>query len=90
MDEIKINTMDTELPVWDLSEIYKDIDDPSIESDIKIIKELSENFSIQWKGKIKNLNEVKKSKNKKKIIFLVYSNFRSKNHLGELHSYENG
>ena len=56
MDEIKINTMDTELPVWDLSEIYKDIDDPSIESDIKIIKELSEDFSIQWKGKIKDLN----------------------------------
>ena len=56
MDEIKINTMDTELPVWDLSEIYKDIDDPSIESDIKIIKELSEDFSIKWKGKIKDLN----------------------------------
>ena len=56
MDEIKINTMDTKLPVWDLSEIYKDIDDPSIESDIKKIKELSEDFAIQWKGKIKDLN----------------------------------
>ena len=30
MDEIKIKTMDKELPVWDLSEIYEDIDDPNI------------------------------------------------------------
>ena len=56
MDEIKIKTMDIELPTWDLSEIYENIDDPNIELDIKKIKELSEDFSIQWKGKIKNLN----------------------------------
>ena len=56
MDEIKIKTMDIELPTWDLSEIYENIDDPNIELDIKKIKELSEDFSIQWKGKIKDLN----------------------------------
>ena len=56
MDEIKIKTMDIELPTWDLSEIYENIDDPNIEIDIKKIKELSEDFSIQWKGKIKDLN----------------------------------
>ena len=56
MDEIKIKTMDIELPTWDLSEIYEDIDDPNIELDIKTIKDMSEDFSIQWKGKIKDLN----------------------------------
>ena len=56
MDEIKIKTMDIELPTWDLSEIYKDIDDPNIESDIIKIKKLSQDFSNKWKGKIKNLN----------------------------------
>jgi len=56
MDEIKINKIETELPTWDLSEIYKDIDDPNIESDIIKIKKLSQDFSTRWKGKIKDLN----------------------------------
>ena len=56
MDEIKINKMEIELPTWDLSEIYKDIDDPNIESDIIKIKKLSQDFSTTWKGKIKDLN----------------------------------
>ena len=58
MDEIKINTMDTELPVWDLSEIYKDIDDPSIESDIKIIKELSDSIDSWSYDKLDEVNRI--------------------------------
>ena len=55
MDKIKINNMETELPTWDLSEIYEDIEDPNIGSDIENIKNLSTDFSTKWKGKIKNL-----------------------------------
>ena len=48
MDEIKINKIETELPTWDLSEIYEDIEDPNIESDIENIKNLSTDFSTKW------------------------------------------
>ena len=56
MDQININKMEIELPSWNLSEIYQNIDDPNIESDIKTIKNLSQNFVTKWKGKIKDLN----------------------------------
>ena len=57
MNEIKIKKMDIELPTWDLSDIYKNIDDPKIDNDIKKIKNLSQDFATKWKGKIKDLNE---------------------------------
>jgi oligoendopeptidase F len=49
----KINN---ELPIWDLSEIYKDIKDPKIKEDLKSIRKISKEFLISWKDKIKNLN----------------------------------
>ena len=48
--------MNCNLPVWDLSEIYKDIKDPKIKTDLKKIKKSSDNFLNKWKGKIKDLN----------------------------------
>lgn len=51
MTEINCN-----LPVWDLSEIYTDIKDPKIKTDLKKIKNLSNDFLRKWKGKIKDLN----------------------------------
>ena len=51
MDEIKINKMDAELPTWDLSEIYEDIEDPNIGIDIENIKNLSVDFATKWKNK---------------------------------------
>ena len=48
--------MNCTLPVWDLSEIYKDIKDPKIKTDLKKIKKSSDDFLNKWKGKIKDLN----------------------------------
>ena len=48
--------MNCTLPVWDLSDIYKDIKDPKIKTDLKKIKKSSDNFLNKWKGKIKDLN----------------------------------
>ena len=45
-----------ELPIWDLTEIYKDIKDPKIKEDIEYIRKISKEFLISWKDKIKNLN----------------------------------
>ena len=38
MNEMHINKMNNELPIWDLSEIYKNINDPKIRKDIKNIR----------------------------------------------------
>lgn len=45
-----------ELPIWDLTEIYKDIKDPKIKEDLKNIRKISKEFLISWKDNIKNLN----------------------------------
>ena len=45
-----------ELPIWNLTEIYKDIKDPKIKEDLKNIRKISKEFLISWKDKIKNLN----------------------------------
>ena len=45
-----------ELPIWDLTEIYKDIKDPKIKEDLKNIRKISKEFLISWKDKIKNLS----------------------------------
>ena len=55
MNEIKINEINNQLPIWNLSEIYKDIKDPNIEKDIIELKILSDEFLTKWKGKIKGL-----------------------------------
>ncbi len=51
MTEINYN-----LPVWDLTEIYTDIKDPKIKTDLKKIKDSSDKFVKKWKGRIKDLN----------------------------------
>ena len=51
MTEINYN-----LPVWDLKEIYTDIKDPKIKTDLKKIRDSSDKFVKKWKGKIKDLN----------------------------------
>ena len=56
MKETNISNNKNELPLWDLSEIYKDIKDPMIKNDLKDIKNLSKEFLKKWKGKIKDLN----------------------------------
>mgnify|MGYP000114855323 FL=1 len=56
MQDTNISNNKNELPLWDLSEIYKDIKDPMIKNDLKDIKNLSKEFSKKWKGKIKDLN----------------------------------
>ena len=56
MNEIKINEINNQLPIWNLSEIYKDIKDPNIGKDIKEISKLSNEFSKKWKGRIKELS----------------------------------
>ena len=43
MTEINCN-----LPVWDLSEIYTDIKDPKIKTDLKKIKNSSDDFLRKW------------------------------------------
>ena len=56
MNQISINKMNSKLPVWDLSEIYSDIDDPKIKKDISDVRNLSNSFLKKWKGKIQSLN----------------------------------
>ena len=51
MTEINYN-----LPVWDLTEIYTDIKDPKIKTDLKKIRDSSNEFVKKWKGRIKDLN----------------------------------
>ena len=51
MTEINYN-----LPVWDLTEIYTDIKDPKIKTDLKRIRDSSNKFVKKWKGRIKDLN----------------------------------
>ena len=43
--------MNNELPIWDLSEIYKNVKDPKINKDIINIRESANNF--QKNGKVK-------------------------------------
>ena len=56
MNEMHLNKMNNELPIWDLSEIYKNIKDPKINKDIKNIRESANNFLKKWKGQINNLS----------------------------------
>ena len=56
MNEMNINKMNNELPIWDLSEIYKNINDPKISRDIKNIRGSANNFLKKWKGKINDLS----------------------------------
>ena len=56
MNEMHLKKMKNELPIWDLSEIYKNIKDPKISIDINNIRRSANNFLNKWKGKINNLS----------------------------------
>ena len=56
MKQINISNNKNNLPIWDLSEIYTDIEDPKIQNDLKNIRNFSKEFLKKWKGKIKDLN----------------------------------
>ena len=56
MNEMHLYKINNELPIWDLSEIYKNIKDPKINKDIKNIRESANNFLKKWKGQINNLS----------------------------------
>ena len=44
------------LPAWDLSDLYKDINDPQIKKDLNRYKKLASDFALEYKGKLKNLS----------------------------------
>lgn len=43
---------DTDLPCWDLSDLYKGTDDPKIEADLAAALKEAEGFEAQYRGKI--------------------------------------
>ena len=43
------------LPAWDLSDLYKSIDDPKVKTDIKKLGQLAQSFAADYKGKIGKL-----------------------------------
>ena len=45
------------LPAWDLSDLYKGIDDPKIKKDIDKYHQETQNFSKKYKGKLETLDE---------------------------------
>ena len=45
-----------DLPVWDLSDLYKSHDDKKITSDIKDVKSISKTFIEKYKGNLETLN----------------------------------
>ncbi len=49
-------TTKTELPAWDLSDLYSGIDDENIKKDIKKLQELCVSFAKDYKGKIATLD----------------------------------
>jgi len=51
-----INNEFGDLQEWNLSDLYKGVDDPKIEEDTKKVDELSSKFADKYKGKIAKLN----------------------------------
>ena len=47
--------MSKKMPVWELSEYYKGIDDPNIEKDIKKYQKLAVEFNKKYKGNVAKL-----------------------------------
>ena len=43
------------LPAWDLGDLYKSIDDPKVNADIRKLGKLSQSFAKDYKGKISKL-----------------------------------
>lgn len=49
-------SQNNELPGWDLSDLYKGINDPQIAVDLQLYKDKSEEFAQKYKGKIAQLS----------------------------------
>ena len=47
---------DKKLPAWDLSDLYKNINDPQIEKDLSLYKRKAESFAKAYKGKLSRLS----------------------------------
>ena len=47
---------DKQLPAWDLSDLYKNINDPQIEKDLSLYKRKAESFAKAYKGKLSRLS----------------------------------
>ena len=45
-----------DLPVWDLSDLYKSHDDKKITSNIKDVESISKTFIEKYKGHLETLN----------------------------------
>ena len=55
----KKNTEKTELPLWDLSDLYKSTKCSEIDLDLSKLEKLTNSFNKKYKGKIYKLNEIK-------------------------------
>ena len=55
----KKNTEKTELPLWDLSDLYKSTKCSKIDLDLSKLEKLTNSFNKKYKGKIYKLNEIK-------------------------------
>lgn len=51
-----MKTLKNELPAWDLSDFYQNINDPQIEKDLETYKKSALDFAQKYKGNLKNLN----------------------------------
>jgi oligoendopeptidase F len=46
----------SQLPQWDLTQYYSDLHDPKIQSDLKVAKELVDNYAIRFARKVNDLS----------------------------------
>jgi oligoendopeptidase F len=54
--ETESSTSNDKLPQWDLTQYYGDLHDPKIQSDLKVAKELVDNYAPRFAGKVNDLN----------------------------------
>ena len=55
----KIGMKKSNLPCWDLGDLYKGIDDKQIEKDLALYKKSASDFAKKYKGKIDQLSPKK-------------------------------
>ena len=46
----------SKLPQWNLTQYYSDLKDPKIQSDLKLARQLVDNYALKFAGKINSLN----------------------------------
>ncbi len=50
------NSANSQLPKWDLTQYYTSLNDPKIQSDLKLAKELVDNYALKYAGKVVQLS----------------------------------